>query len=182
MENIGVSSIAQENLRKSTDFLRRIIASVGNGRPYVCPHCSCSDLDDSIWWVSSGRGDGNKRKKKHCSWWCAACGGQYEWRAPNRILVVQLSANANEAEVFKAHTAPLGLCDNLINAQKLQANQQKGGDSPIQSIVTGLHERSRRGIVDGLRSFIAVDNCSAVDERGLRRGTTSLLVKKPPVR
>ena len=49
------------------------------------------------------------RKKKHCNWWCAACGGQYEWRAPNRILVVQIGVNANETKVFKAHAAPLGL-------------------------------------------------------------------------
>ena len=44
-----------------------------------------------------------------------------------------------------------------MNALKLLANQQTDGDSPIQSIVTGLHERSRRGIMDGLRSFVEVD-------------------------
>ena len=73
-------------------------------------------------------------------------------------LVVQLGVNANEAKVFKAHAAPLGLCDNLINALKLQANQQKYGDSPIQSFVTGLHERSRKGIMNGLRSFSKEEN------------------------
>ena len=39
--------------------------------------------------------------------------------------------------------------------------------------------RSRRGMMDGLRSFFAVDSCSAVDVGGLRRGTTSLQVQKP---
>ena len=68
--------------------------------------------------------------------------------------MVQLGVNANEAKVFKAHAAPLGLCDNLI---KLLANQQKDGDSPIQSIVIGLHVRSRRGIMNGLRRFIQAD-------------------------
>ena len=96
-------------------------------------------------------------KKKHCNWWCAVCGGQYEWRAPNRILVV-LSTNANEAKVFKAHAAPQRLCENLINALKLLAKIQTDGDSPIQSILTGLHERTRRGIMDGLRSFVEIDN------------------------
>ena len=62
-----------------------------------------------------------------------------------RILLVQIGVNANEAKVFQAHAALLGLCDNLINALKLLANQQKDGDSPIQGIITGLHERSRRG-------------------------------------
>ena len=78
------------------------------------------------------------------------CGGKYEWRAPNRILVEQFGTKDNEAKVFEAHAAPLRLCDNLIHALKLLANQQKDGDSPIQIIVTGLHERSRRGIMDGL--------------------------------
>ena len=71
----------------------------------VCPHCNSFPLEDSIWWVSNGHGDGNNSKKKQCSWWCAVCGGKYEWRAPNRILVVQLGINAIEAKIFKAHAA-----------------------------------------------------------------------------
>ena len=51
---------------------------------------------------------------------------------------------ANEAKVFKAHAAPLGLCDNLIDALKLLAKQQKGGDSPIPRFVTGLHEKKQK--------------------------------------
>ena len=51
------------------------------------------------------------------------------------------------------------------------ANQQEDGDSPIQSIVTGLHERSRRSIMDGLRSFIAVD------VGGLRHGTRETAIR-----
>ena len=62
--------------------------------------------------------------------------------------MVQLGANAHEAKVFRSTCSAFGeLCDNLINALKLLANQQKDGDSPNQSIVTGLHERSRRGIM-----------------------------------
>ena len=171
------------NLQKSTDFLRRIIAPVdgmgGVTLSYVCPHCNCFPLDDHIWWVSTGRGDGNNRKKKHCNWWCAACGGQCEWRALDRILVVQIGVNANEAKVYKAHAAPLGLCDNVIHALKLLANQQKDGDSPIQSIVTGLHERSRRDIMDGLRRFVQADNHSSVGVGDLHQGTSSLQVRKP---
>ena len=59
------------------------------------------------------------------------------------------------------------------------AKQQKDGDSPIQRIVTGLHERSRRGIIDGLRSFIHAENGSAVDVGHLRKGTRLLHVQKP---
>ena len=82
---------------------------------------------------------------------------------PNRILVIQLSASVREeAKVLKAHAAT----DNLVNALKFLANQQKDGDSPIESM-------------DGLRNFIEVDNLSAVDVGGLRRGTKSIRVKKP---
>ena len=70
-------SIAQDILRKSTtDFLRRIIAPVDAA--------VASLWKDQIRWVSSWHG------KRQCSWWCAAC-GQDDWRAPNRILVIQLS-------------------------------------------------------------------------------------------
>ena len=75
---------------------------------------------------------------------------------------VQFGTTANEAKVFKAHAAPRGLCENFINALNLMVNQQKDGDSPIQRIVTGLHERNRKGVMDRLRSFIEVDNHSAV--------------------
>ena len=92
---------------------------------------------------------------------------------------MQLGVNANEAKVLKAHAAPLELCDNLINALKLLANQQKDGDSPIQSIVTGLHERSRKGIMEGLRSFIKEDNHCAVDVGHLRKGKRPFKVQKP---
>ena len=183
MDDIGRLGIAQEILRKSTDFLRRIIAPVdgmgGVTLSYVCPHSNCFPLGDYMWWVSMGHGDGNNRKKKHCSWCCAAWGGQHEWRAPNRILVVQLRVHANEARVYSAHAALVVLCDNLISALKLLANHQKDGGSPIHTIVTGLHERSRRGIMDGLRRFIQADNHSAVDVGDVRQGTRSLHVQKP---
>ena len=71
-------------------------------------------------------------------------------------------------------TKPSGLCDNLVNALKLLANQQKDAGSPFQSIVTGLHERSRRGIMDGPRRFIKADNRRAVDVCHLRQGTRPL--------
>ena len=89
------------------------------------------------------------------------------------------SAHQDFREVFKAHAAPLGLCDGLINALKLLANHQKGGDRPIHSTVRGLHERSTRGIMDRLRRFIQADNHSAVDVGDLRQGTRSLKVQKP---
>ena len=92
--------------------------------------------------------------------------------------MVQIGANADRAKVFKAHAAPLGLCDNLINALEIFANQEKDGDSPIESIITGLHVRSRRDILGGLRKFIEADNHSAVDVGDLRRGTKSVEVKK----
>ena len=46
-----------------------------------------------------------------------------------------------EAKVFRAHGAPQGTCDDLINALKLLTNQQKDGDSPLQKIASCLLEK-----------------------------------------
>ena len=63
------------------------------------------------------------------------------------------------------------LCANLINALKLLANQQEDGDGLLQNIVTNLGKGSRKGLTDGLRDFIRVDNNLALDVGELRRGT-----------
>ena len=75
----------------------------------------------------------------------------------------------------------LGRCENLINALKLLANQQKDGDSPIQNIIMGLKEKCRERITNGLRSFIASDNCSAVEVGHLRRGQRPFRVVRPKI-
>ena len=129
-------SIVQLILQKSADFLRRIIVPVeGQGGvilSHVCPHCHRCPLGDYLWWVSSGHGDVHRKKKKQRNWWRAACGGQYEWENPNGILIIQDSTDRHEANVFRAHAPPHGVCDKLINALKLLANQQTGGDSPVE--------------------------------------------------
>ena len=75
--------------------------------------------------------------------------------------------------------SPQGLCENLINALKLLANQQKYGDSPIQSMVTSLCERSRKGIMEGLRKIIKVDNHYALDVGHLTEGFRPFQVRRP---
>ena len=55
-----------------------------------------------------------------------------------------------------SHAAPHGVCDNLINALQLLANQQKDGDSPVNVVVQGLLEKS------GLQVIGVVDNHEAV--------------------
>ena len=140
-------SIVQDIQRKSTDFLRRVIVPIesqgGVTLSYVCPHCHCLPLEDEIWWVTSGHG------KKQCNWCCAACGGQHNWKAPNRTLVIQDGTDRQCAKVFRAHAAPQDVRDNLINALKLLANQQ---------VVQGLRT------MDGLKKFIMVDDHEAVKD------------------
>ena len=74
--------------------------------------------------------------------------------------MVQTGSGASQAKVFKAHAVPQGLCENGL---KLLANQQKHGDRPVQSIVAKLCETSKKGIMEGLRNFIEVDNHIALD-------------------
>ena len=80
--------------------------------------------------------------------WKTTCGGS--------------GSSASKAMVFKAQAVPQSLCENLINTLKLLANQQKDGDSPVQSIVAKLCERSRKGILEGLTNFTEFDNRSAL--------------------
>ena len=94
----------QQVLQKRTDFWERIIVPVGGQGgvtlSFVCPHCHRHPLEDYIWWVSTGHGGSSNKRKKRCNWWCAACGGQYDRRNPNRVLVTQDSTDRCEAKVF----------------------------------------------------------------------------------
>ena len=74
------------------------------------------------------------------------------------------------------HAVPQELCENVINALKLLANQQTDGNSPIQNIVMGLKEKYRERVTNGLRSFIARDDYSAVEVVHLRRGQRPIKV------
>ena len=56
--------------------------------------------------------DSSKSKRKHCNWWCAACGGQCNWSDPNRVLVFQDSVCPSEAKVSRTHALPQGTCEN----------------------------------------------------------------------
>ena len=51
-----------------------------------------------------------------------------------QVSVLHGSADPPEAKVFRAHAAPQGTCDNLINALKLLTDQQKDGDIPLGKI------------------------------------------------
>ena len=84
--------IRPEGLTSYKEFYRgaQISSGVSSRQPEdkevllcrVCAHFTNSFLlEDYMWWVSVG--------KKHCGWCAAICGEKYEWRAPNRLLVVQ---------------------------------------------------------------------------------------------
>ena len=107
--------------------------------------------------VSSGHGN---------NWWCAACGGQYKWRNPTRILVMQDSTDRREATVFRAHVAPHEVCDKLIKALEHLANQYQDG---VRVLVKGLHERSRLKMMEEMRKFITMDNHRRMAIRRKRR-------------
>ena len=95
------------------------------------------------------------------------------------VLVVQTVESFEQAKVFQAHAVPQGLCANWINALDLLANQQEDGDGLPQKTVTNLGKGSRKGLTDGLRDFIRVDNECALDVGALRRGTGTFKVRKP---
>ena len=107
------------------------------------------------------------------------CGEKYDWKQPNRLLVVQTGESVNPATVFNAHAATQGLCGNLINALELLANQQEDGDGLMQNIVRNLGEASRKGLTEVSRNFIQVDNHRALEVGHLRDGLMSFKVRRP---
>ena len=82
------------------------------------------------------------------------------------VWEVQTGECASQAKFSKA--VPQGLCENLIDALKLLANQQKDGDSPFQSVATGLCERSSTVIMEGARNFTRVNNHCPLEVSHLR--------------
>ena len=95
--------------------------------------------------------------------------------------MVQTGENVKQAKVFRAHAVPSGLSANLINALKLLASQQEDGDGLTQNIVTNLCEESRKGLTEGLRDFIKIDNERAFEVGHLRGGMGKFKVRKPKV-
>ena len=50
---------------------------------------------------------------------------KYDWKQPNRLMVVHTGESVEQVKVFRPHAVPQSLCGNLINALKLLANQQE---------------------------------------------------------
>ena len=83
--------------------------------------------------------------------------------------------------MFRAHVAPQGVCDNLINALKLLANQHQDGDGPVKVLVWGFQERSQLKMMEELRKFITMDNQEAVKIGDLEKRQALRPVVKPKV-
>ena len=107
------------------------------------------------------------------------CGERYPWRAHNRILEYNSAQKKMKRRFSGAHAVLQGLCENLINAHKLLASQQKDGDSPIPNIIMDLKEKCRERITNGLGSFIDLDSHKAVEVGRLRGGQRSFEVVRP---
>ena len=95
--------------------------------------------------------DNGSKKKRQCNWWCAAWGGLYNWKDPNRVLVIQDGTDASEAKVFRAHAPSQGAFHNLVCSLKLLANTQAGSDNLLDTIFESLPEQSRLNITNTLR-------------------------------
>ena len=96
-------------------------------------------------------------------------------------MVVQTGDSIDQAKVFKAHAVLQSLCAKLINALKLQANQQEDGDGLLHNIVKDLGMESRKGLTDGLPEFMRIDSKCALEVGYLNRGRGTFKVRKPKV-
>ena len=108
-DEVEKMSIIQEIMLKSTDYLRRIIAPVGGQgavtMSYLFPHCNIFSLEHYVWWVTAG---------KTTKWWCAICGDKYDWKQPNRLLVVQTGkvlSRRRSSKRMQYSRAYAGICE-----------------------------------------------------------------------
>ena len=96
---------------------------------YVCLHCHRYPLEDNIWWVPSGHG------KKQCNWWCAAGGGQYSWKAPHSVQVIQDSTERQQCFELTRCARSLRQLDQCAQAlgklaERWRQHSPDGGTGP----------------------------------------------------
>ena len=161
-DEVGRLGIAQEILRKSTDFLRRIIAPV-DGMESRCRLLvrivTASRFRTTFDEFLQGTATAATERRSTATGGVRLVEAHTTGERPTGYWCVQLGVNATDAKVFRAHAAPFEAVRQPDRCAQAAGEQSiKNGDSPIQSIVTGLHERSRKGIMEGLRSFIKEDN------------------------
>ena len=176
-DEIGRLGIVQEILRKSTDVLRLVIAPVG-GRGgvtfVVCLPASQQVSAGGLHLVGIDRTTAVATTGRRGT---AAGGARCVEAHTNGERQTGVARHKRGRSDSFSGRAPQGLCDNLINVLKL-LNQQEDGDGPIQSIVTGLCKRSRKGLTEGLRNFIQVDNHRALVVGYLREVLGSFKVRE----
>ena len=106
-DDIGRLGSVQEILRKSTNFLRRVIAPVGGlggaTLSHICPQCHSSS-----WRTTLG---GYRRRTVTAGRWSSAVGGVRYGEHPTVYWWCSSVLTPMTQKVFRAHAAPQGLCD-----------------------------------------------------------------------
>ena len=110
---------------------------------------TASRLKTATWWVSSEHGDGKKKKTRQCNWWCAACGGQHDWRVPNRVSVIQDSGLAGYKSAQNDGRTQGVYCSRHLCGSKdwgsAERNEvREGGKAKIDDRVPGSCYSGRR--------------------------------------
>ena len=101
------AGVGEDSRFLTADDCRQAKGREGSSCPLFALLAHRFPIEDCICWVSQGHGS---KKKRQCNWWSAACGGQYNWRDPNRVLIIQDGTDASAAKVFGAHAPPQGAC------------------------------------------------------------------------
>ena len=114
-------------------------------------------IEDCVWWVSTRHGD------EQCNWWCAACGGQYTWRNPNGVLVLQDSTDRREAKVSREHALPQAIGEPAVG---------RGMTTLCRCLLRVFQ-------IDELQRLIKVDDHEEVNIADLEKYSVALHVVEP---
>ena len=95
------------------------------------------------------------------------CGKKYDWKQPNRLLVLQTGDSVEQAKVFKAQAVLQGLCANLINVLKLLAKSARRWRWSLTEYSEGRLTMSAPVMLDRNAGALVFSSTKAESARGL---------------
>ena len=99
--------------RKSTDFLRTVIAPVGGmggvTLSHICPHCNSFPFGEIGTFGGYRRGTETAERRSTAVGGVRCVEANYEWSTQQGSDSAARYIDADEAKVFRAHAAPQGL-------------------------------------------------------------------------
>ena len=131
---------------------------------HLCPNCNSFPLEDNVGLVFG---------RNTTKWWCAICGEKYDWRQPNRLLVVQIGESLSRPRYSKrVRGITVGDVLRRLIARTIAKQVCSGVESPLlfnsrcprQRVANGLRTSSKVCTdINAETTVVNVDGVGAFD-------------------